>query len=475
MKKIFFGLAGCCFLIHFFILAPGCANIIPPTGGLRDSLPPVLLSVTPPDSVTNFREKKVVFTFDEYVQIDNMQKNLIVSPTLPFNPAVVHRLKTVTVTIRDTLLEPNTTYTLDFGRGLKDNNEGNVYENFKYIFSTGSYLDSLGFEGKVVLAESGGIDSTLMVILHSSADDSAVVKERPRYIARLSPQGTFRFQNLPPGEFYLYAVEDESGAGRYQSKEQLFAFADEPVLVGTDTQPITLYAYAEAPEAASAPGAARGRGDAAQEERLVVQTNLKDGKLSLLDNLQIRFPAAPLKNFDSTHIRILQADSVPVSGYRFALDTSLTKLNIFYSWQENIPYSIIFSPDFAEDTLGRKLLKEDTLRFSTQRSSEYGSIKMRFLNLDMSKNPVLLLVQNNEIKHTHIFTNRDFNMALFPPGEYELRIVYDQNGNGKWDPGNFFGDRRQPERVLPLSRKLTVRANWESEVDIDLERSVPEQ
>ena len=245
--------------------------------------------------------------------------------------------------------------------------------------------------------------------------------------------------------------------------------------MGTDTQPITLYAYAEAPEAASAPGAARGRGNAAQEERLVVQTNLKDGKLSLLDNLQIRFPAAPLKNFDSTHIRILQADSVPVSGYRFALDTSLTKLNIFYSWQENIPYSIIFSPDFAEDTLGRKLLKEDTLRFSTQRSSEYGSIKMRFLNLDMSKNPVLLLVQNNEIKHTHIFTNRDFNMALFPPGEYELRIVYDQNGNGKWDPGNFFGDRRQPERVLPLSRKLTVRANWESEVDIDLERSVPEQ
>ncbi len=218
MKKIFFGLAGCCFLIHFFILAPGCANIIPPTGGLRDSLPPVLLSVTPPDSVTNFREKKVVFTFDEYVQIDNMQKNLIVSPTLPFNPAVVHRLKTVTVTIRDTLLEPNTTYTLDFGRGLKDNNEGNVYENFKYIFSTGSYLDSLGFEGNVIVAESGGIDSTLMVILHSSADDSAVVKERPRYIARLSPQGTFRFQNLPPGEFYVYAVEDESGAGRYQSK-----------------------------------------------------------------------------------------------------------------------------------------------------------------------------------------------------------------------------------------------------------------
>lgn len=454
-------------ILPAIVISPGCANIIPPTGGLRDSLPPVLLGVTPPDSTTNFAERKLVFSFDEYVVLDNVQQNLIVSPTLPVNPVAVHRLKTVTVTLRDTLLEPNTTYTLDFGNALRDNNEGNIFRNFKYIFSTGSYLDSLSFGGNVLLAETGTVDSTMMVILHTNPEDSAVIKERPRYRARVDRQGAFRFENLPPGEFYLYALKDESGAGRYQNKSQLFAFADEPVIVDGDTDNITLYAYVEEQrEESPRPGS-----NAEKEERLRIQTNIRDGKLSLLDKLQISFPLAPLSNFDSTQVKLLGPDSLPLSGYSFGLDTSLSKFTVFYKWNENTAYSMIFGKDFAVDSAGRKLTREDTLRFSTARTSEYGSIKMRFLNLDLTQNPILLLIQNKEIRHTHIFSNRDFNLPLFPPGEYEMRIVFDRNQNGKWDPGNFFESRQQPERIMQIPRNLTVRANWESEIDIDLERS----
>ena len=90
------------------------------------------------------------------------------------------------------------------------------------------------------------------------------------------------------------------------------------------------------------------------------------------------------------------------------------------------------------------------------------------LNLDLTKNPVLQFVQSNDVKYAYPLTSRNFNARLFQPGDYDLRILYDANKNGKFDPGEFFKNKRQPERVLPISRKLNVKANWLNEVDITL-------
>jgi hypothetical protein len=95
-------------------------------------------------------------------------------------------------------------------------------------------------------------------------------------------------------------------------------------------------------------------------------------------------------------------------------------------------------------------------------------VRLRFVNLDLSKNPVLLFVQNDAIIHSHVITGREFNARMFRPGEYELRILYDENKNGVWDPGKFFGERRQPEKGITLPKRLTVRANFENEVDVTL-------
>src|SRR5688572_28186988 len=125
-------------IIGLFIISSGsgCASIVPPTGGPRDSLPPVIVKLDPRDSGRLFNEKKITITFNEFVQVDEIQKNLIVNPTPKVNPVVTIKLKNVIVTIKDTL-EPNTTYSLDFGNAIKDLNEGNVYRNFRYVFSTG--------------------------------------------------------------------------------------------------------------------------------------------------------------------------------------------------------------------------------------------------------------------------------------------------------------------------------------------------
>jgi hypothetical protein len=458
------------------LVQTGCANIIPPTGGPRDSLPPRLVAVHPPDSARNFTGKKIVMEFNEYVQLDNVQENLLVSPVPKVNPIVDSKLRTVTVTIKDTL-QPNTTYSIDFGNAIKDVNEGNILKNFTYLFTTGRALDSLQLTGKVVIAESGKTDSTLIVMLHTNHDDSAVIKEKPRYVARTNKDGTFTFRNLPPGSFALYALKDEGGQRRYLSKSQLFAFADTPVTPKVSPQPVTLYAYTEKEDTAKTggPGSTTPRTavktnnnkKADQDKRLRIETNLSNNELDMLGNLELRFPT-PLKFFDSTKVKFTDAKYTPITNYHFIIDTSNKKITLAYNWTENTPYNLIFDKDFTEDTLGHKLTRTDTLAFHTKKESEYGLIRLRLLNLDLSKNPVLQFVQGDQVKFAYPMAGREFYAKLFLPGEYDLRILYDENKNGVWDAGQFFGKHRQPEKVLPISRKLNVKANWDNIVDITL-------
>jgi hypothetical protein len=456
------------------IVLQGCANIIPPAGGPRDSLPPELLRANPLDSTRNFKGNRITLSFNEFVDVQNVQENLIVSPLPKLTPTVDYKLNTVTVRLKDTL-EPNTTYTLNFGNAIKDVNEGNALKSFTYTFSTGPYIDSLELKGKVILAETGKIDSSLVVILHSSADDSAVINQKPRYMTRLDGNGDFIFRNLPPATFYLYALKDESGTLRYFTDKQLFAFAEKPVVVSASTPPVTLYAYAAKQGIATttttlptiAPQGRNKLNGAVNEKRLKYQTNLINNEQDLQGNFSMTFEQR-LRRFDSSRIR-LTADSnfSIVPGYYFIKD-STTTLQLVNNWKENTVYHLILDKDFAEDSAGRKLLKTDTISFRTKKIADYGRLKLKFRNLDMSKKPVLQFVSGETIYKSFPLTGPDFSQPLFFPGEYELRILYDTNGNGKWDPGAFFNKHKQPEIVKPVQRRIVVKSNFENEVEIAL-------
>ncbi len=452
-----------------FILPAGCANQIPPLGGARDSLPPVLIQVRPLDSSRNFNAKKIVFEFNEYVQLDNPSQNLLVSPTPKIQPRVEARLRTVTVTIADTL-EPNTTYSLNFGNSIKDINEGNVMKGFRYIFSTGESIDTFSLSGQVIIAENGKTDSTLIAVLYRDGDDSSLIKKNPRYIARLDKSGRFRFQNLPGESFYLYVFPGD-GVPRYQ-RGKLFGFAGKPYPVSETNRADTLYAYEDdvekKPSAAAGGRSAGGRNNTQADKRLRIETNLDNGEQDLLKPLEVVFRLAPLKTFDSSKVRFLNEEKQPISQYSLTLDTSKTKLTLQYKWEEGKAYSLIVDKDFATDTANRALTRNDTLQFRAKKESMYGSIKWRFLNLDLSRHPVLQLVQGDEIKYSYVFVTREFNSSLFPPGDYDLRILYDANQNGKWDPGSFFKDRKQPEKVQIIPRKITIKPKWVNEVDFSL-------
>ena len=452
---------------------PGCANIIPPQGGPKDSLPPVLLKATPGDSTRNFTGNKITFTFNEFVDVQGIQENLNVSPSPGINPKVDFKLNTVSVKLVDSL-ESNTTYSINFGDAIKDFTEGNTLKEFTYTFSTGRYIDSLELKGKVILAENGKIDTTLIVLLHTNPSDSAIIKERPRYVAKLDGTGSFIFKNLPPKTFYLYALKDDGGTRRYFSDKQLFAFADIPVTLNGKTEPITLYAFSEKeilPTAFPANVNIGGRnikGGVSSETRLKYQTNLTNNQQDLLSNFMITFEQA-LRTFDSTKIKVYTDSTfIPVADYAFKKDSTNKKLTLIKTWKENTAYHIILDKDFAADSAGKKLLKTDTLHFQTKKMADYGSLQLKFKNLDTARHPVLLIVQNENILKSVPLKIAGFSQALFLPGEYELRILYDDNNNGVWDPGQFFGKHKQPELVKPVERKITVKPAFQNEFEIML-------
>ena len=389
--------------------------------------------------------------------MQELQQNLIVSPTPINNPYIDHKLRTVTIKLRDTL-EPNTTYTINLGNSIRDINENNIIKDFRYVFSTGATLDSMDLSGKVQLAETGKIDSTLIVLLYKNMADSAVIKQKPKYIARLDGSGLFTFSNLAPGAYKLYALKDANGSRNYDSKTETFAFVDAPVIVSDSTKSVSLFAYVEEREKPKTVSAA--------EKKLLYSTKITGEKQSIINDLVLEFNN-PLKSFDNQKIFLTDTFNNPLKNAVISIDSNSKKIILKNAWKEDNAYRLIILKDFATDTLGNSLAKSDTLRFVTKRESDYGILRLKFTNFDKSKNPVLQFVTNNEVLYSYPLTNASWNAPLFDPGEYEVRILYDDNKNGKWDPGNFAA-KKQPEKVYSVPQKLAISKNFEKDVTIEL-------
>ena len=450
------------------VSSSGCANIIPPGGGLRDTLPPVLVAAAPGDSSTNFSGNRITLNFDEFVDVQNVFENVLVSPTPTNVPVITSHFKTVNIRLKDTL-EPNTTYSINFGNALKDVNEGNVYKEFTYVFSTGRRLDQNTLSGRVLMAETGKIDTTLLVVLHRNLEDSAVAKDKPRYIAKLDGKGNFTFRNLSAGTFALYAVPNDFSR-HYDDTTKPFAFADSVVNTTQNTS-VTLYAYqlakSDTAVKTTQPANANRKNKDKQEKQLKFQTNLESGNQSLLNNLELTF-GQPIKTYDTTKVTLVNKDFSLVNSYSIVADTNNTRFTIAYNWPPGTDFNLIIDKDAFTDSAGLTLARNDTIKFSTKQNEDYGSVRIRFRNLDLSKNPVLQIVQNDKIIESSPLTTSEWSRKLYNPGDYDLRILYDDNKNGKWDPGKFFGVHKQPEIVIPINTKFSVRANWDNQPDITL-------
>jgi len=446
-------------------IAVGCGQQVPPTGGPKDTLPPKLLMALPDYKSTQFKSEKIILTFDEYVSLDNPFEKVTFSPVPKYNPVVESKLKTVTIKIKDTL-EENTTYRIDFGESVRDINENNILRNLNYTFSTGSYIDSAYLTGNVIIAESGKIDSSIIVVLHRNLDDSAVAKEKPRYYSKLKGDGSYIFSNLKPGRYNLFAIKDNDGGKKYDQVSELIAFLDKPLEIGRDTI-AKLFAFEEFLEVVTPKKPTVALSNKKDEDkRLRLINNLDANKQDILGDFLLT-SIHPLKTFDSGKIRLYDKTFKINQSLKISRDSTNKKIMLSHKWVEGAEYNLVIEKDVATDTMDNKYIKTDTIAFSAKRTSDYGTVKIKIDNLDTSSNPVLMLKKDNNTYFKQRLVQKNYSIPLILPGDFEISILFDSNKNGKWDTGNYW-KKIQPERVVARKETFNVRPNWENELSIDL-------
>ncbi len=201
-----------------------------PSGGPKDSLAPVVLKVEPKNGQTGFNGKLVQVFCNEYLKLKDKQKNFSVSPPMEKSPIYRTKGKSVRVEFEDTL-KPNTTYIIDFGNSITDNNEGNVLEDYRVVFSTGGNIDMGRIKGRVADAFTLDPVEGASVFLYENNVDSLPLKQIPDAIAKVSPRGFFIADGLKEGKSYkLMAVEDKNSNNKYDPDVEKAAFLTEPII-----------------------------------------------------------------------------------------------------------------------------------------------------------------------------------------------------------------------------------------------------
>ncbi len=224
-----------------------CAKKGTPSGGAKDTIPPMIVRSSPENFSTQFNENEIIIRFDEYIKLQKLQQNLIISPPLEYDPEItpISTSKQLRIKISDTLRE-NTTYSINFGKSIVDNNEGNEFEYFKYVFSTGDYIDSLRLAGSVQDARRITPQSAATVFLYEVKEDftdSIIYKEKPTYIAATKDSTyTYELTNLKEGTYLLVALREGSANYTFQPELDEIAFEKSLVTLPTDsTYDLTLF------------------------------------------------------------------------------------------------------------------------------------------------------------------------------------------------------------------------------------------
>ncbi len=217
-----------------------CGRKGSPGGGPMDTTPPVLIRAEPPNNSTQFDAERIRLYFDEYIRLEDIQNQLIISPPLKNKPVITPMggaRKYVEIQLKDTLLE-NTTYTFNFGQSIVDNNEGNPNNFLTYVFSTGDYLDSLSLSGAVSDAFNLKPDPFISVLLHeidTAFTDSVIYNKIPYYLTNtLDSAVTFSLNYLKPGTYHLIALKDVGKNNLFDQGVDKIGFVSDTITLPTD-------------------------------------------------------------------------------------------------------------------------------------------------------------------------------------------------------------------------------------------------
>lgn len=526
-------------LVLLAIGIASCANRGTPTGGEKDTEPPVIKQSVPKNFSTNFKGKEIRIYFDEYVKIKDIRKQLIVSPPMDLDPIVTPASgasKYISITIQDTL-QDNTTYAFNFGESIVDNNEENPYPYYRYVFSTGNTIDSLSVSGYIedaLLQEPDTYVSVMLYEADSTYTDSIVYKQKPRYITNtLDSVTTFKIENIKAGTYKLIALKDKNSNYKFDQKTDKIGFKEGFITIPEDSSMHKLMLFKEQTNFKALKPKQDGEtriifpyeGDYKNMRIKVLGETPEDYKTRIvkdpttdtlyywyrpkfevdttffvvtnekyIDTFKHRFRAIktdslkinaltkgtldysdditleaniPLVKIDTTKIKLIDKDSLNVP-YSVKYDSIFNRYKFPIEKQEGQKYNLTILPDAFTDFYDNS--NKDTLNFSlrTKMKTEYGNIR---INIRNAKFPMIVQLVNNkaEVLYERYTTENpvvDFNNLS--PKQYGLRIIFDTNGNGKYDPGNFL-QGIQPERVIYMTPPMDeVRASFDNVYEFKL-------
>ena len=229
MKKISQHIINCIAFIVMLSLTR-CANIVSPSGGPKDTVPPIVLEALPENQSNNFSKKEIHITFDEYVTLNNPNNNILISPPLENTPDYKLNGKTLIIKFKESL-KPETTYSINFGEAIKDLHEGNMFKDYSFVFSTGENIDTLMLEGKLLQAIDHKPSADYFVMLYSDNNDTICLDSlpflvKPYYVTKSDKDGKFKFSGLKDDKYLIFALKDNNSNLRFDLPNEEIAFLD---------------------------------------------------------------------------------------------------------------------------------------------------------------------------------------------------------------------------------------------------------
>jgi len=524
-----------CVLIICVTCFSNCAKRGFISGGPMDTIPPIVLNSYPKNYSINFDKNEIQIEFDEFIKLKDINQNLIISPPMENAPEVLPMgtpKKFLTIKLKDSLI-PNTTYSFNFGDAIIDNNEGNALSQFKYIFSTGSFIDSLKVEGTIETAHQLKQDNFVNVMLYDAATfkDSTAYTKKPLYVTNtLDSLTTFSLENVKAGTYYLIALKQKTNNYTFNPQQDKIAFIKEPITIPTEEKfNLVLFKSEEKFKAKRPSQVSENKwylpyhGD---KTGVNVKITKNDSIIKSMytfyenkDSLQVWFPkitadslhftvskddyletfmvrprqkmkeidtlkitgqdgtlhfnnnfflktSTPITTINSNLISIINKDSVSIP---FEVNSIIDeqKLEFVFDKNEENTYLIKALPNAFEDFFGNK---NDSLNFNlkTTKYSDYGNLNLKLSKVKRYPIIVQLVDEQEKVYATQIQETPEIvKFVLLPPRKYFVRIIYDDNKNGRWDTG-YYWDRRQPEETFYAKEPIDLRANWDINQDIIL-------
>jgi len=505
------------FIIISILIFCDCANPLTPEGGPRDNTSPEVDSTqSTPFSATNFNEKRIVISFNEWVRLENANQQIIICV----------RGKSVIIQFKEKL-RPNTTYTINFGDAVEDITEGNEALALRHIFSTGNYIDSLEIRGRVRDAATRKPQEDVYVMLYKNFEDSVVYKEKPYYFARTNSNGEFNIQHLKEGEYKILALNDINFNYKFDAIGEQIAYADENVIL-TDSfrQRIDLFLFEEDQDLRLANAKATQYGrvrfqltESPEKIRVQHLTDERDfptfaeivedsviywfdvrdtlpeyqfvlySETEILDTTKVQIPLKTKFLEGKPKLDLMFRSSSGASDFgidddagekyeRAIFSTELREIQSKKSVEVefNHPiYEVDGTNIFLTDIYG---LTNDTLRlpYQVKKIADYGNLDIIIDSLEADKKYLVELttLENETLEQLIVSGGKSFEYTFedIEPQKYIIRVVEDANENGKWDSGNYL-EKRKPEKIY--TKTVTeMRPDWDTEVAFSIKEKPQE-